>query len=436
MSKQVYLRYAAPSLGGVAATLNMSGETVTGGGSVCPAAGTIDKLTIDIKTVVSGTGTPTKTFTLAVNGTPSALTGTIAAGASTVVCTGGPITVAAGDLLTIAYTIHGTPNVSSIISVSWIFNSNTANESIYLMGPGLYNTTTPGYIGLFGVGVTRTTTASIGLTVAAAAGVITKLYIGVIAAAGTTGGYNFTIKKNGTLQDGSGGTPNTVINYTCSISATVASSSFSLTVAPGDILQVQIDSISSPSNKTIYISNNFISTNAGESQMVWNNGAPPSANGGSTNFNTISNDFSNPTWDTEDNRKLLLADKFNAYGLQVILLSAPGVGTSRTFETRKNSGSGVNALTISGTSTTGSDLVHTDRYAAGDYFAWYESATSGSPASNGMRVALIQSTAAGNPPGKSQGGSKKSGGGATNSSVPGGTQVQTIGNAGVSSVSS
>lgn len=388
---------------------------------VIPANGTIDKLTVSVDTAVAASAS--KIFTLNVNGSSSALTGTIAAGQTQVVCTGGPISVSAGDIVYVAYTHTGTPGANTLMTVSWVFNGSSSGESIYIGSNAGVSTTTPAWMGAFNPGNATSTTAAIDAhNVCSAPGTITKLYATLAPAAGAVGQYKFTIYKNGTAQDGTSGTPDTRLTLTNVASTRVTSnSSFSLSVAAGDTVYVQIDSLSSPSSKTAGIGLAFTATNAGESNVCWAIPTIPGASS-STSYNGPHSSVGATGWNTEGSRLAIVADKFKLYNLRIVLSAAPGGATSRSFINRKNSGSGTITVTLT-TVTTGSDLTHQDNYAALDTICFFESAVSGSPAAAQGTVGFTQFIQGGNPPGKSQQGSKKGGGGGVNLSVPGGTQL-------------
>jgi hypothetical protein len=342
---------------------------------------------------------------------------------------GAAISVAAGDLVSIIYTKTGTPGSSAAATISWMW---TGTKSIYMGSNFALNTTTPRWISCFAPSETSSTVAAnIVHNVVAAAGNITDLYATLAAVAGTTGSYTFTIYKNGVAQDGSGGTPDTRVTLVNAATRVSGNSSFTLAVVPGDTVYIQIDSISSPSTKTGAVGIAFQSTTGGESQMCWSVPSIPSSNGGVNNFNGPN--LSNLTWNTVGNRQSTTCDKFKLYGLQVVLATAPGGVTSRSFTNIQNGSNGTITCTITGVATTGSDVAHTDSYAAGDTICFFESATSGTPAASIGTVGFIQFVQGGNPPGKSVGGNKKIGGGAVNALQPGGTICMTIGNAGNSS---
>lgn len=439
MSKQVWARRCGAVLSLTDGGIPLQGGDAQSGAaegtkSQFPATGTIDKLTITIDSAVAASAT--KVFTLNINGSDTALTGTINAGQTQVVCTGGPISVTAGDLVYIKYAHTGTPGASANAQVSWLFNGVSSGESVYMGSEQALTSTTPRFFGVFPPGnAASTSTANDVTTIAAAAGTITKMYCGIIAAAGTTGSYKFTIFKNGVAQDGTGGTPDTRLTITNVTTRVNQSVSFSLPVAVGDLLYIQCDAISTPSSKTGNISILFVATNPGESIFGWPLPSIPGTSGGASNFNGPYNGFGEGfTWGSEANRLVNVADKFKLYGMQFWLATAPGATKSRTFESRKNSASGNQTLTISGTSTTGSDLVHQDNFSALDQICHFESATANTPTASIGAVAFIQFVQGGNAPGKGQQGNKKNAGGAVNISTPGGTQLMFT-NLGISAVS-
>ena len=438
MSKQVWCRQSAPTLSATASTINIAGGTANStvadalNNSPCPAAGVLSNLTIALDAApASGT---TKIFTLRVNNVDSAMAVTIDDAHTSATYSGAGISVSAGDLLCISYTKTGTPGSSSLASVSWVFTGSNG-VSIY-MGTGLgVSTTTPAWTGPFVPGAITTTAANLAQNVVAAPGTITGYYATMGPALGSTGSYKSTIYLNGVAQDGTSGTPDTRVTLVCAANTRVnGNTSFTLPVVAGDLVYIQIDSLSSPSSKTLAYGIAFTATNAGDSNMCWGLATVPNGNGSSTNFNGPQNIFT-ASWSTEPNRLATVADKFKLSGMQIVLTAAPGGGASRTFVNRKNSNTGSMSVALSA-SASGSDTsaAHADSYSPLDTICFFESAVSGSPAAATGTVGFIQTVVGGNPPGKAQTGNKKGGGGATNQFNPGGTIVQTVGNAGVSSV--
>ena len=437
MSKQVWAREFACTLSSTASTFSLGGgaaaSTIADAANnvVCPAAGVISALTVAIDTAPAA-GT-TKIFTLRVNNVDTAMVITIDENHTSATYAGTGITVAAGDLLCVSYTKTGTPGSSTIASISWVWTGQSG-VSIYVGGNTTINTTTPRWYGPFSPGESTTTTAAnLAQNVVAAPGTITGYYVTVPAVAGTTGSYTFTLFKNGTAQNGTSGTPDTRLTYTCSAARVTSNVSFSLAVVAGDLVYLQIDSNSTPSSKTYSFGLAFTATNAGESNFCWSLPTFPGSVGVNS-FNGPHCSVGAISWNTVGARQSIVADKFKLYNMQMWATAAPGGATSRTFSNVQNGSAGSLAVTLT-TGATGSDLTHQINYAALDLICFNESAISGSPAAATGSVGFVQFIQGGNPPGKSQGGSKKSGGGDTNNSVPGGTQVQTVGNAGVSSVS-
>jgi len=431
MAKQVWCRQFTITISSTQNSFSPCGapslDTDAKTGTPAPAAGTIADLFVAID-VLPAAGT-TKVFTLAINGTPTAMAVTLDDAHTSGQYSGAAITVAAGDLVSIIYTKTGTPGASAAATISWMWSGT---KSVYMGSNFALNTTTPRWIGCFSPSETSSTVAAnIVHNVVAAAGNITDLYATLAAAAGTTGSYTFTIYKNGVAQDGSGGTPDTRVSLTNAVTRVSGNASFTLPVVAGDTVYIQVDSVSSPSTKTGAVGIAFQSTTGGESQMCWSLASITGTGGGVNSYSGPH--LANLSWNTVGNRKSTVCDKFKLYGLRMVLATAPGGVTSRTFVNVQNDIAGTVTCTITGVATTGSDTTHTDSYAAADTICFLESAVSGSPAASIGTVGFIQFVQGGNPPGKSQGGNKKNGGGAVNSLQPGGTICMTIGNAGNSS---
>lgn len=88
------------------------------------------------------------------------------------------------------------------------------------------------------------------------------------------------------------------------------------------------------------------------------------------------------TWAGAGTKDIPMPVSGTIQNLRVVLTTAPGAGTSRTFELQKNGGSTGVSVTISNTDVTASNTVDTEAFSAGDYYS-LEHTQSGVPASSG-----------------------------------------------------
>jgi hypothetical protein len=437
MSKQVWAREFACVLSSSAVTFSIAGSPAVAtiadptNATPIPASGTIGQLTIWIDTLPAAA--TSKIFTVVVNGTPSAMVVTLDNTHQQATYAGAAISVSAGDRVWISYTVTGSPGSSSIANISWVFTGSNG-VSIYCGGPAGLSTTTPAWLQPFMPSAgTSTTVATDAQIMIPTGGTITGYYATLASAAGAVGSYRLTLYKNGVIQDGTSGSPDTRLTLTNVNNSRVnGNTSFTLSVVAGDLIYMQVDSVSSPSSKSLAFGVAFTATNAGESILAWTFPTTPNSNGGSVNFNGPHNLISTG-WNSEANRQSVVADKFKITAMRVWMTTGPGAGKSRTFENRKNLASGAASLSITDTNTNNSVVASTS-YSALDTICFYESAVAGSTPTQGTgSVAMVMFIQGGNPPAKSQQGNKKNAGGAVNSIQPGGTICMTLGNAGNSS---
>ena len=392
-----------------------------------PAAGIITNIVAHLDTLPAA-GT-TKIFTI-MNGTSS--TGIVFTfdDSHLFATSAGPVTIAAGDRLWISYTFTGTPGVTGLFSLSYVWNGVS---NVYVGGNQTIGSVTR-FFQPFAPATGNSTTAGTDYQAPVAApGIITGYYVTMPASVGSSGSYKWSIVKNGVVQDGSSGTPDTRLTLANSTSRVSGNTSFSLSVAAGDLIYAQVELVSAPSSKSFCWGMAFTPTNGGESNLMWPLPSVPATAGASA--------FNGPTldllgWSNEtgvSGRQAFVADRFKVTSMQVWLNTAPGATKSRTFVNRLNGANGNSSIVISGTNTQGADTSSQTSYTAQDQICFQESANANTPTASIGGVGFTIFMPGGNPPGKSQGGSKKNGGGAVNSFQPGGTICMTIGNPGNSS---
>jgi hypothetical protein len=325
------------------------------------AAGVLRNWKITL-TTAPGVGA-SRIFTIRKAGADTAMQITISGTSVSEVYTAADLVVAAGDLLNIRHTVTGTPANSGAWNWSIEFEGTTPHTSIYGGSCGTHNNDDI-YMAALGADVALSTSLNHGnKSLAACAGTMTALYVRVI----SVGSYTAYLNKNGVRQDGSGGTVDTSV----ALAGTgVFHSTFSLSVAPSDLLHIEMERNSGSGGWTT-VATCFLASTPGQFQIcggIAGNALPT----GATEYESPVT--RNLSWNaTEDTRGRNLAGAitpFTLSGLQVALENAPGSGGDAwTFTTRKNEADTTLATTIANAATENSDgvnsvdLVSSDRWA-------------------------------------------------------------------------
>ena len=347
----------------VLAGCSVSGSAAAGNlESIVAAPGTFRNLVVAL-TTAPGSG---KSYTLTIQRNDgggwvdTGLTVTIADAATSASVTGVDEAFAAGDRIRMKQTSVGTPTDSGFWRGSLEFESDETGVSIY--GGNLGWQTGGGttrYEGVFRIAGQDAAASSTGVrNVAAAAGTITALYAFTDAATiGATYGVTLYINKNGTRQDGTGGTVDTALNLLNKASG-VYSTTFSLSVAAGDVLY--LESVAGADGGWFIFRDvgvKFVATTDGQSQMA-------------AQFASCDNSRTNTDYwpvpchlsttnggATESNLHISCVPGPTGFALrdpQFLLNVAPGSGDSATYTLRKNGADTGLIVTVSGTATTGS----------------------------------------------------------------------------------
>lgn len=333
-----------------------------------PTPGVLRNLVVDIS--AAPTVGNSRTFTLRKTGSGTALTVTISDTATTARITGTDVAVTTGDLLALEHTGSGSP-ASATARWSLEFEGTTAKESGYaLVLTSASQAGSPRAAGLFtttaGTFSTSPPPANIA-NIVAAAGTLTRLIASVDTAPGVGNGYTFYVNKNGTRQDGSGGSVNTACALVGAI--TSASATFSLALVAGDLAYVE--AVASGTFTVRWsLGATFVATTDGEYQVCGGatGSAPLSAS--ATAYYPVAG-MTGQTGATETAFARRAAGGVTAIRLsqfRLYLATAPGSGKSRTLDLRNNATSPGPTITISDTATTGSDLVNTATISDGDLF--------------------------------------------------------------------
>src|SRR5262245_7149880 len=309
--------------------------------------GTVRNLIVLLGTAPGGTAT--RTITVRKNGVDQAVTVTFGAADTSKSDTTNSVSVAAGDTLVVKCAATNTPAASTLTLVMELETASTTTSQ-YAIGVSetAFDTATTQYSPLFSSGTWGTVLARAD-GVVGVAGTITSVRY-VIDMAPTAGkSRTFTIEKNGVAQDGTAGTPNTVV--TISDSATGGTATFSLSVAAGDLLRVKVVPAGGPSATRASGTHSFVATTAGQIVLAAVPTAAPTS--GATSYGyPVGGSF---TWSaTEAPRELPgPATTLSLSGLYVTLEAAMGAGASVVYTLRNTTSDTAQTVTISAGATTG-----------------------------------------------------------------------------------
>jgi len=306
-------------------------------------AGVIDNLMVSLQTAPGED--KSYTFVLRVNGDSSALTVTISDTDTTGSDVSHEVTVAAGDRVCIMSTPSGTP-VATVLRHSVIFEGTTAKQSL-LLGGSVHTVagSSTRYSGVSGFSWQATENDV--RQVIPTAGKIKNLFVRVSAAL-TTSSYVFMLRKNGS---------NTTLTCTVVEDSGLVDASdttHEVTVAAGDIVTFRV--ANSGSNvRHVHWGFTFEATVDGESILLSGTNLSPSVS--ATNYGDFFSHMG--TWGTTESIHQQVAQAIRLKKCYIQLATAPGAGKSYTFTVRNDSVDTALSIQVSGTDTTGSDLVDT-----------------------------------------------------------------------------
>lgn len=262
----------------------------------------------------------------------------------------------------------GTPNVAGTTGqwqLSIEFESTTAKESGYSGAPFALNTTSTVRNGVF-AGYSWTTNA--GTTthnVAAAAGDLKEAKIRLSGSPGSGKSYVFNMYKNGTKQDGTGGTVDTTI--TIADAATEGTWSGTLSLAAGDTIYWECVPSGTPTLRSAAYGVRFLASTNGESQFSGID---------FQSINTVNVTYSqiqsrDDDWDTTEGSNDMKGgvNSFTLKKLYVVLTGDPSPG-EYVFTLRRNNTSpgGTVTATVTSGNTTANDTSNSLVIADGDTF--------------------------------------------------------------------
>lgn len=340
--------------------------------NVIATAGVFRNFDIQIATA-PGVGS-TYTWTLYVNGVATALTASIVGTATTTRITGVDVTVAAGDVICLRQIVTGIDATYCVgYRGSIEFQSTVDGVSIYGGGLGWPAPGETRYDGVF-----RLSSGNIygGLTTVgparhpvAAPGTLTASYGRAASAPAGGNGITVYINKNGVRQDGTGGTVNTALSMIGVASANV---SYSLPLAAGDLVYIEI--VGTATVGFIYhsLGFKFVAAVAGQCNVIAHRN-DFGAYDTTTYYAVPAVDYGNLA--TESNYGISARGGPTTFTLRqprYYLSTAPGAGNSRVLTLRVNAANTLVTTTIADTATTGysgqsAEIVDTNLYAIQQY---------------------------------------------------------------------
>lgn len=359
------------------------------------------------------------TFTIQKNGSDTSLSVTISDAATSGTDSSHKIRYDPGDTFAIKRTTSGTPTLSTNY-ISFDVDNAVTGESTYgcssnALSGGARNRVFSPDTWASSVGTNR-------YDLVAAAGTLTDVRIVLDVAPGVGSSRTFNIYKNGTIQDGSGGSVNTTL--TISDNATSGTVSFSLSLSAGDQVYIEHASSGSPASAVASLATKFVATTDHYSQLA--SGSPQLSSTGALDL------FLRPTNSaasfnaTEGNMDVDGGlSTFTVRNLQV--RSTLSV-TNCNFTLRKGGSDQALTCNITG-GTTGSDNSNSVSVSAGDLFDWRLNGTLGG--NRVVAISAIQEAASQFPGGGGAKGGKRGGGGGINLIPTGGTVLLNYGNTGI-----
>jgi hypothetical protein len=349
-----------------------SSGTASANYAICPCDGTFGNFHIRLS-AAPGSG-KSYTFTVRKNGSDTAMVVTIADSATEGTYSG-TISVAEFDYFNLKVVASGSP-AAATWWYDFEFTSDNEGESFYAAqcGGGI-NFATTEYNGIWSPSI-YTPTAADHIHVSPVDG---TLQLAVWPHEDTLPGgssMSFYLNKNGTRQDGTGGTTDSSLTFNTA-SPSAAFGANAVTIAKGDVLYVE----AVPSNHLFFVSwelaFKLVASTDGQSVV---GGCSLDA------LNTGTDTFYNParqrtSADTESAAQIRgPVSGVPLSKLHVALQTAPGTGDSYAITVRKNGADEALTCTVSGTATAASDLTNTVTLAdSGDLWT-IEFDPTGSPA--------------------------------------------------------
>lgn len=243
-----------------------------------------------------------------------------------------------------------------------------------------FSTSAIRYLSFTGNGTGALSSAENVLHVVPIAGTISSMYarVGTAMSAGT---YTFTVRKGASV--GSALSDTTITCAVSSSSQTCNDTTHTVSVSAGEILDISITPASTPTAQTrLQLGIVFDGTTAGESMIL--SGSSAGSTGSATGYYVLGYEDTGP-FSTETGARSVMPTGGTIDKLTASVISAPGVGKSRTYTLRKNGADTAITCQIAGAATSCTDSVNTVSVAAADLLSWKEVAA-GTP--TGSAVAM------------------------------------------------
>lgn len=365
--------------------VNGGDATIANRTVLIPEAGTISKLRV----LLDGTAGAAKsyTFTMYVNGSPSALTCAVSGGTDVAAeDVANSVSVAAGDRLSLEYVPAGTPT-ARVLRFAYVYTPTTSGIAV-LLGGATSNPSTSAtrYMTLGNCEASWDATQTNRAAVWNIDATIKTLYVFLTAAPGAGKNRVFTIMKNGSAEASSA--------VTIADAATSGSvTGLTIDLAPGDTLSLRTVPSGTPTATAVYWAMSYAPDVDGQYCMT---GVDQNAIGVGSRYNSLTQ---YPiSWDSIDGSRPVKAGASTGLvptikSIRALLSAAPGVGTSRTFTVGVDAAASALAVTISDANTTG--VASTDVTPTLDQLVNIEQTVSGSPASAFASVAVLLAAPAG-----------------------------------------
>lgn len=312
-----------------------------------PTAGIIDNFMF-LGSTGPGTAPNAYTYTIMKNGVATTLSGSVTGSNVGFIDHGEVVHVAAGDTISIRAIPNDTPTQPGNAWTTMMFHPTTAQRFALPGGNGNNDLVTTGSVNYAELqGSTYSTNATIVNSLVPIDATIKSFYVKLTVAPGAGTSYEFSIYKNNSKEASS--------VVTIADSATTGNATgLSIDVAPGDVLKIA------------HVSSGAVAT----SRAIWGVEFQPDNDGQYfyhqdnrlTSLDT-SNRFNTPHAGSALGYFTSESTRFGQVGwhhlkfsnLYVVLDTAPGVGTDRTFTLRKDAVNTALAVTIADANTTGND---------------------------------------------------------------------------------
>lgn len=344
---------------GADASLNGSSGLMS---QVIAVAGTVSNLTVNLQTA-PGAG-KSWTYTLYVNGNPTALTCTISDANTTGSDTTHSVTVAPGDISSWQQTPSGTP-AATLFSLSGTFTGTNSGETNISAGRGTAPSTSVTNYSMISPGSSFSTNDAFISNVFPCDGVVDALYVDATGAPGAGNSYDITIMKNGSA---------TTLTLNLADANLTGNATSAISFAAGDTISIRFTPNGTPGSLTnVRWAIRFKPTTDGEAPIFARDGSWLNS---ADFYGALVVGATHKT--TEADAQAVAPIAFTMRKLYLISNAAPGAGKSWTITARKNGASQSLTAQLSGAATTANDTSNSVSCAAGDLMNWLVS-PSGSP---------------------------------------------------------